>query len=286
MKGLKSVLRDLTKAITLTSRREKKSFVEKNANTILIIITLISLGISIFFSISALEQTRFATNISYKQYVDVIRNRKIDSIRFVKSALKDSISELQQVKRNSYQDSINKKQLIAISIQAKSAEKILALQNKAYFQQLINEQPKFTVLSAFLDVIKNDTSASFIIKNTGIRPTATNRKRLLGWNQKYNYFKTVISEGRTIMDKEENVQIDLPISKNVFNDEETLYYLKIEYKDVLNPKKKSYEFYFKKTINKLGFFVIQQLRPVEEVEIVRRLKLHTNIDKLVNAYGF
>jgi hypothetical protein len=231
------------------------------ANTALIVLTIITVTLSSYFSREALKTTHIQLaqadsniNLSKKQFLFAIDQRKADSIKYVRN---DSISRIKeykdsliaenrfvtQEKRNKLQDSINRKQLNAIQLQAKIAELQFRSQSIANEELKYQTRPIFLLTSTAYDSVKK--VASFVIKNVGKRSVSVRGTIMCGINKKHlALYRNLDEESKSDLNDITYNSIKLPMPKWEFEQDSTMYYVYFKYIDSFDGEIKSFKKFF------------------------------------------
>jgi hypothetical protein len=238
---------------------DNKEVFDFYSNIISSLLTLIALGTTIYFSVSALQKTDEQNKnaaaqliLAQKQFEyskqlhteDSLASEQKDAVtngRFIQDTIKQSKQakyqdqrNLQQDKSNQLQYHLNQSQLRAIQIQASTAEAQFRQQQEQYKQQLYEQRPVFSIDSVRTTLINSvKSSIRFVISNKGIRPAHIDSTVIAFYNPQELCFSTTSMGSNLDLIAGQNFMETSSI--NIYNpclqSQITVYYLVIYYKD-------------------------------------------------------
>jgi len=264
------------------------------------LITLAALIITIFFSLSALkeshtqnlnasqqlilakEQFQYAKKLHTQDSLISVKNDFMANERFKEDTTKQLKREKLQEVRNKIQDAANKQQLnlnagqlLALQAQAKTSNELFLQQKDQYRQQLYEQRPIFYIDS--LDITKiTDVRSTimFFFSNKGIRPAHVDSVALAFFNPLYLCFSvTKLNSNLDLLPtKNSLITSKINIYNDCLNNNQTVYYLLIYYKDNISGQSHIEPIYFQYTYTKQKQFTWNRYFGSSRAEFSKRLK--------------
>lgn len=239
------------KKITVVVKSPKiRNWFEKNQGLIqfvLVLISLLALAFTVYFSnksidISATQLTQGNEQIKQgrqqlkqaEKQLKLAQEQFIESQRQQKKATKEKIlEEAINQERFNVQKEINKKNLIAIELQAKIAQKQYEAQLNAAKEQAYLDRPIFVLSAVKYDSVKN--LGCFTIKNIGKRSVKIMSSNIFDYNESNNRInKNIVKSDFSELNEKSFTIFYLPMAKSDFSDEKTLYYIQFTFEDIVN----------------------------------------------------
>lgn len=232
-------------------------------------LTLLALGATIYFSLSALSKTdiqnqnaveqlkeakaqlvlaqqqfQYSKQLHVEESISSNQKDAVSNERFIKDTIKQGQRERAQEGRNQLQDAangqqfnLNKSQLKAIQTQAKIAESQFYQQQDQYKQQLYEQRSVLNIDSVHVDSINSPKSTiQFYFSNKGYRPAHVDSTVLAFYNPSGTCFS--VTKNGSNLDLISRTNFLSTSQVNIWNDclknNLTIYYLLIYYKDKIS----------------------------------------------------
>lgn len=208
-----------------------KNFFAKNQGFIqflLFVVTFLTLVASVYFSFNSLqisgtqlEQAKTQLELAQRQFDESLKQREVDKKHANRS---DSL----QGTRFNRQDSINKRSLLAIELQAKIAKSQYESQELMKKDIVYQNRPIFLLDSVKFDAKSN--RALIYVQNVGKRPAKIVLTKIATYNSSHHEMY-VNSPGLENTDLNEKIEVFFNVSTTTtyFEDPKTMYYLGFKY---------------------------------------------------------
>ncbi|MDB5288420.1 MAG: hypothetical protein JWR05_3369 [Mucilaginibacter sp.] len=278
------------------------------SNVISSILTLVALIVTIYFSLSALNKTDTQNKNAVEQLIqakaqlilaqqqfqyskqlhseDLIASSIKDRItneRFIKDTIKQGQQERSQELRyrlqvgfNKQQYTVNKGQLKAIEIQAKTAEAQFFQSQDQYKQQQYEQRPIFNIDSVSVTSINMvKSSIRFNFSNSGIRSAHVDSTILAFYNPKELCLSVTSNTSNLDLVPRTSFLSTSPINiyQACLNSNLTVYYLLIYYRDKTTGVSQVEPIFFKYEYSKNKQFMWSRVTGPLKAEFANKLKI-------------